>query len=110
MTMRFPMAAMVASRLGSRARRRAMVRCNAGLWIDRRVWRTGGHVWVPQPGPPAVCGQGGGVIRPLPAVMLLGSIGFVAVLGSWSKLNQLTSRPVAMAMVALSGVAGGLSW
>ena len=37
-------------------------------------------------------------------------VGFVAVLGSWSKIGQLTTRPVAMAMVALSGVAGGLSW
>ena len=37
-------------------------------------------------------------------------VGFVAVLGSWSKIEQLTTRPVALTMVALSGVAGGLSW
>ena len=37
-------------------------------------------------------------------------VGFVAVLGSWGKINQLISRPVALTMVTLSGVAGGLSW
>ena len=37
-------------------------------------------------------------------------VGFVAVLGSWSKIGQLTSRPMALSMVACSGVAGGLSW
>ena len=37
-------------------------------------------------------------------------VGFVAVLGSWSKLNQFAGRPLAVSMVVCSGVAGGLSW
>jgi transporter family protein len=35
---------------------------------------------------------------------------FVAVIGSWSKIEQLTSRPMAVSMVICSGIAGGLSW
>jgi transporter family protein len=35
---------------------------------------------------------------------------FVAVIGSWSKIEQLTSRPMAVSMVVCSGIAGGLSW
>ena len=37
-------------------------------------------------------------------------VSFVAVLGSWSKIDQLAGRPVALTMVVCSGVAGGLSW
>jgi transporter family protein len=37
-------------------------------------------------------------------------VAFVAVLGSWNKIEQLTSRPVAVSMVVCSGIAGGLSW
>jgi transporter family protein len=37
-------------------------------------------------------------------------VAFAAAVGSWSKLSDLTTRPVAIAMVILSGVAGGLSW
>ena len=32
------------------------------------------------------------------------------MLGSWSKLSELTTRPLALTMVVTSGVAGGLSW
>ena len=37
-------------------------------------------------------------------------VGFVTVLGSWSKLKDITSRPMAMSMIVCSGIAGGLSW
>ncbi len=37
-------------------------------------------------------------------------VGFVGVIGSWSKIDQLAGRPLAITMVACSGVAGGLSW
>ncbi len=35
---------------------------------------------------------------------------FAAVVGSWSKIGDLSSRPLAITMIVLSGVAGGLSW
>jgi transporter family protein len=35
---------------------------------------------------------------------------FAVVIGSWSKLSALSGRPVAITMIVLSGVAGGLSW
>ena len=37
-------------------------------------------------------------------------VGFVGVIGSWSKIDQLAGRPMAITMVVCSGVAGGLSW
>ena len=37
-------------------------------------------------------------------------VGFVTVLGSWSKLKDLGSRPLAITMIICSGIAGGLSW
>ncbi len=37
-------------------------------------------------------------------------VGFVTTLGSWSKLKDLTGRPMAIAMIVCSGIAGGLSW
>ncbi len=37
-------------------------------------------------------------------------VGFVGVIGSWSKIDQFAGRPMAVAMVVASGVAGGLSW
>jgi len=37
-------------------------------------------------------------------------VAFVTVLGTWSKLQSLAGRPKALAMIMLSGVAGGLSW
>jgi transporter family protein len=37
-------------------------------------------------------------------------VGFVGVIGSWSKIDQLAGRPMAVGMVVCSGVAGGLSW
>ncbi len=36
-------------------------------------------------------------------------IGFVTVLGSWSKISQINSK-LAIGMLVCSGVAGGLSW
>ncbi len=36
-------------------------------------------------------------------------VGFVTVLGSWSKINQINSK-LAISMLVCSGVAGGLSW
>jgi transporter family protein len=35
---------------------------------------------------------------------------FVAVLGKWGHIRQLTGRPLAVGMVLCAGVAGGLSW
>jgi transporter family protein len=37
-------------------------------------------------------------------------VGFVAALGSWSKINQIHGRPLAISMIVCSGIAGGLSW
>jgi transporter family protein len=37
-------------------------------------------------------------------------VGFVTVLGSWSKIKDITSRPLAISMIVCSGIAGGLSW
>ena len=36
--------------------------------------------------------------------------GFAFVVGSWGKLGDLRGRPVAISMIVLCGVAGGLSW
>jgi transporter family protein len=36
-------------------------------------------------------------------------VGFVTVLGSWSKIHQINSK-LAISMLICSGVAGGLSW
>lgn len=35
---------------------------------------------------------------------------FAAIIGSWSKIGSLSGRPMAVSMIVLSGVAGGLSW
>src|SRR5260370_16125299 len=35
---------------------------------------------------------------------------FAAIIGSMSKLGDLRGRPLAIGMIVLSGVAGGLSW
>src|SRR4051794_8564254 len=35
---------------------------------------------------------------------------FAAIIGSWSKISALSGRPLAVTMIVLSGVAGGLSW
>src|SRR5438132_9060368 len=37
-------------------------------------------------------------------------VAFAAVIGSFSKLASLNNRPLAITMIVLSGVAGGLSW
>ena len=37
-------------------------------------------------------------------------VGFVTVLGSWHKISDLSNRPLAVAMIVCSGIAGGLSW
>jgi transporter family protein len=37
-------------------------------------------------------------------------VSFITVLGSWHKIKDLTSRPLAISMIVLSGIAGGLSW
>jgi transporter family protein len=42
-------------------------------------------------------------------VQALFVVGFVTVLGSWSKIHQINSK-LAIAMLICSGVAGGLSW
>ena len=36
--------------------------------------------------------------------------GFAAVIGAWTHLADLRGRPLAVTMIVLSGVAGGLSW
>lgn len=35
---------------------------------------------------------------------------FATVIGSWSKVGDLAGRPLALTMITLCGVAGGLSW
>jgi transporter family protein len=35
---------------------------------------------------------------------------FVTVLGTWSKLKDLSGKPLALSMMVCSGIAGGLSW
>jgi|SRR5688572_9928205 len=35
---------------------------------------------------------------------------FAAVVGAWSHVGDLRGRPLALTMILLSGVAGGLSW
>ncbi|HSV16095.1 MAG TPA: EamA family transporter [Tepidisphaeraceae bacterium] len=37
-------------------------------------------------------------------------VGFATVIGSWSKISTLHGRPLAIGMIILCGVAGGLSW
>jgi transporter family protein len=37
-------------------------------------------------------------------------VAFAAIVGSFSKLNSLSGRPLAITMIVLCGVAGGLSW
>ena len=37
-------------------------------------------------------------------------VGFAAVIGSWHKFGDLRGRPLALSMICLCGVAGGLSW
>jgi bacterial/archaeal transporter family protein len=37
-------------------------------------------------------------------------VAFATVIGSWSKIGSLSGRPVAITMIILCGVAGGLSW
>jgi transporter family protein len=37
-------------------------------------------------------------------------VAFATVIGSWSKLSSFSGRPLAVSMIILSGVAGGLSW
>jgi bacterial/archaeal transporter family protein len=37
-------------------------------------------------------------------------VAFATVIGSWNKLSALSGRPLAMTMIILTGVAGGLSW
>jgi transporter family protein len=36
--------------------------------------------------------------------------GFAGVIGAWTQLGTLRGRPLALTMILLSGVAGGLSW
>jgi transporter family protein len=36
--------------------------------------------------------------------------GFAAVVGAWGGAGELRARPLAITMIVLSGVAGGLSW
>lgn len=36
--------------------------------------------------------------------------GFAMVIGAWHQFGDLRSRPLAISMILLSGVAGGLSW
>ena len=37
-------------------------------------------------------------------------VGFATVIGSWHKIGDLRGRPMAVSMICLCGVAGGLSW
>ncbi len=43
-------------------------------------------------------------------VQALFVVGFAAIIGSFAKLSDLRQRPLAVTMIILSGVAGGLSW
>jgi transporter family protein len=35
---------------------------------------------------------------------------FAGVVGAWGQVTDLRGRPLALAMIVLSGIAGGLSW
>ena len=37
-------------------------------------------------------------------------VSFVTVIGSWHKIKDLSSKPLAISMIVCSGIAGGLSW